>query len=146
MSELVENMRVVLADSFAFALKAQNFHWNVEGPNFHQYHALFGTIYEEVQKSIDTTAEQIRSLDAYAPGSFSRFTQLTSIQDEIYFPPADKMIAQLLLDNELVIKSLVKAFDLATKAGKEGLADYLAGRMDAHSKHGWFLRASSKGK
>lgn len=142
---LVEKMKVVLADSFAFYLKAHYFHWNVEGPNFSEYHTLFGNIYEEVHAAVDLIAEQIRALDAYAPGSFSRFSQLTSIQDEIYFPPALKMIEQLYSDNQIVLKNLNEAFKLATSQGKEGLADFLAGRIDVHSKNSWFLRATLKG-
>lgn len=142
---LVEKMKVVLADSFAFYLKAHYFHWNVEGPNFSEYHTLFGNIYEEVHAAVDLIAEQIRALDAYAPGSFSRFSQLTSIQDEIYFPPALKMIEQLYSDNQIVLKNLNEAFKLATSQGKEGLADFLAGRIDVHSKHSWFLKATLKG-
>jgi len=68
MDELVQAMKKSLADTFAFYLKAQGFHWNVEGPNFPQYHALFDTIYNEVYGSIDQFAEEIRSLDAYAQG------------------------------------------------------------------------------
>lgn len=145
MNDLIEKMKVVLADSFAFYLKAHYFHWNVEGPNFREYHLLFGDLYEEVHGAIDLIAEQIRALDAYAPGSFSRFSQLSSIQDEIYFPPALKMAEQLYADNQTVLKTLNEAFKIAASQGKEGLADFLAGRIDTHSKHGWFLRATLKG-
>ena len=144
-TNLVEKMKTVLADSFAFALKAQYFHWNVEGPNFLQYHDLFGKIYEEVQDSIDHIAEQIRTLDAYAPGSFSRFLQLTTIQDEIYFPLAMKMVEQLYSDNQIVLKNLNEAFKAADSVNNQGLADFLSGRIDIHSKHAWFLRATLKG-
>ena len=40
MDELIEQMKVALASTFAFYLKAHNFHWNVEGPNFPQYHSF----------------------------------------------------------------------------------------------------------
>ena len=46
--QLVDQMKQVLASTFAFYLKAHNFHWNVEGPNFPQYHALFDTLYNEL--------------------------------------------------------------------------------------------------
>ena len=72
MEELINKMKVVLASSFAFYLKAHNFHWNVEGVNFPQYHEFFGNLYEEVHSAIDKIAEEIRALDAYAPGSLKR--------------------------------------------------------------------------
>ena len=87
MDELVNLMRKVLADSFAFYLKAHNFHWNVEGVHFKELHDLFGGIYEEVYGSIDTFAEQIRSQGTYVPASFQRFSMLTQIDDEVEILP-----------------------------------------------------------
>jgi starvation-inducible DNA-binding protein len=144
MNDLVQQMKVVLASTFAMYLKAHNFHWNVEGPNFSEYHALFGNIYEDVHGSVDEVAERIRTLDQYAPGSMSRFAQLSVVDDQINIPNARSMIQELLSDNVKVIAELTKAFNLATKAGKEGLADYFAGRIDVHEKHGWMLRATLK--
>jgi starvation-inducible DNA-binding protein len=144
MNDLVQQMKVVLASTFAMYLKAHNFHWNVEGPNFSEYHALFGNIYEDVHGSVDEVAERIRTLDQYAPGSMSRFAQLSVVDDQINIPNARSMVQELLSDNVKVIAELTKAFNLATKAGKEGLAAYFAGRIDVHEKHGWMLRAMLK--
>jgi starvation-inducible DNA-binding protein len=144
MNDLVQQMKVVLASTFAMYLKAHNFHWNVEGPNFSEYHALFGNIYEDVHGSVDEVAERIRTLDQYAPGSMSRFAQLSVVDDQINIPNARSMVQELQSDNVKVITELTKAFNLATKAGKEGLADYFAGRIDVHEKHGWMLRATLK--
>ena len=144
MNDLIQQMKVVLASTFAMYLKAHNFHWNVEGPNFSEYHTLFGNIYEDVHGSVDEVAERIRTLDQYAPGSMSRFAQLSVVDDQINIPNARSMIQELLSDNVKVIAELTKAFNLATKAGKEGLADYFAGRIDVHEKHGWMLRATLK--
>jgi starvation-inducible DNA-binding protein len=144
MNDLVQQMKVVLASTFAMYLKAHNFHWNVEGPNFSEYHALFGNIYEDVHGSVDEVAERIRTMDQYAPGSMSRFAQLSVVDDQINIPSARGMVQELQSDNVKVIEELTKAFNLATKAGKEGLADYFAGRIDVHEKHGWMLRATLK--
>jgi len=144
MDELVQAMKKSLADTFAFYLKAQGFHWNVEGPNFPQYHALFDTIYNEVYGSIDQFAEEIRSLDAYAPASFARFSELTSLQDEIQILNAQGMLAKLLADNDVVLSSLEQAYELAEVAHNHGLSNFLAERQDAHKKHAWQLKATLK--
>jgi starvation-inducible DNA-binding protein len=144
MNDLIQQMKVVLASSFAMYLKAHNFHWNVEGPNFSEYHKLFGDIYEDIWGSVDEVAERIRTLDQYAPGSMSRFTQLSVIDDQLNIPSARAMVQELLSDNAKIIAELDKAFALADKANKQGLADYFAGRIDAHEKHGWMLRATLK--
>jgi starvation-inducible DNA-binding protein len=144
MNDLVQQMKVVLASSFAMYLKAHNFHWNVEGPNFSEYHRLFGEIYEDIWKSVDVIAEKIRTLDQYAPGSMSRFAQLSVVDDQINIPSSRVMIQELLSDNIKIIAELNKAFTLADNANKQGIADYIAGRIDAHEKHGWMLKASVK--
>lgn len=142
--ELVERMKVVLASSFAFYLKSQYFHWNIEGPNFPQYHELFGKIYEEVHESIDVTAEHIRALEAYAPGSLERFKELSNVMDESTIPSGIIMCQKLLKDNDTLISDLTYAYTEAEKAKELGLANYLQDRIDIHKKHGWMLRATSK--
>lgn len=66
-TELVERLKVVLASAFSLYLKAHNYHWNVTGPNFGEYHQFFSDYYTAVHESTDLYAEHIRMLDAYAP-------------------------------------------------------------------------------
>jgi starvation-inducible DNA-binding protein len=144
METLVEMMKKVLADTFAMYLKSHNYHWNVEGSNFPQYHEFFGNLYEELHGAVDPIAEQIRALDAYAPGSLSRFMELTDIQDEMNVPLGTDMARKLLSDNQTVLNTLNMALKLAEQFDKQGLMDFLANRIDTHSKHAWMLRSISK--
>lgn len=144
MDELVQAMKKALADTFAFYLKAHGFHWNVEGRTFAQDHEFFGTIYEEVYSSLDRFAEEIRTMDAYAPASFARFSELTTIEDEIKILNAQGMLEKLLADNSIVMASVEQAYELAEAAHNHGLSNFLAERQDAHAKHAWQLRATLK--
>jgi starvation-inducible DNA-binding protein len=144
MDELKQAMKQAFANSFAFYLKAQFFHWNVEGMLFPQLHGFFGEIYEEVYGSIDPFAENIRKIGSYAPGSFSRLSQLAAINDEERIPPAKDMLEILLQDNDVILESIKAAYDAAEAVGAVGLSDFLAGRQDAHMKHAWMLRATLK--
>jgi starvation-inducible DNA-binding protein len=144
MDELKQALKQAFANSFAFYLKAHYFHWNVEGMLFSQFHDFFGTIYQEVYASIDPFAENIRKIDSYAPGSFSRLSQLAEINDEERIPPAKNMLEILLQDNDIVLESIKTAYDAAESVGAVGLSDFLAGRQDAHLKHAWMLRATLK--
>jgi len=144
METLQEIMKKVLADTFAMYLKSHNYHWNVEGQNFPQYHEFFGNLYEELHGAVDPIAEEIRSLNTYAPGSFTRFMELTDIEDEVAVPAGVEMARRLMTDNEKVLATLNMAFKLADQLDKQGLADFLAGRIDAHNKHGWMLRSITK--
>lgn len=144
METLIELLKKTLAESFAFYLKSHNYHWNIEGPNFYQYHTFLGGLYEEVFDSIDTTAEHIRTLDTYVPGSFERFKQLSGIQDELLIRTSKEMLTILLGDNDILLETLNQTFNVASDLNKQGIADYLAGRIDIHQKHGWMLRSLLK--
>jgi len=144
MDELVKAMKIAFSSEFSYYLKAHFFHWNVEGPDFSQYHDLFGKIYEEVYGSIDAFAENIRKLGAYTPGSYTRFSILSIIDEEVKVPPKDVMVTELLRDGEVMVDLLRKVFQIAESAGEHGISDFLAARMDAHQKHNWMLRSSLK--
>lgn len=142
----VDTLKVALADTFAFYLKAHNYHWNIEGPDFAQYHGFLDGLYNEVWAASDAIAEHIRVLDAYAPGSFTRFKELSTIEDELKIPTGLNMLAKLEADNKKVIASLTTAYEAANEANKIGLANFLQDRVDIHEKHGWMLRSFSKGR
>jgi starvation-inducible DNA-binding protein len=144
MDDLYRASKVAFASTFSFYLKAHNFHWNVEGIHFKELHDLFGGIYEEVYGSIDDFAEKIRSLGTYVPASFSRFSMLTQIEDEENMLPPEAMLQELLEDNGKMIKLLKLVFVESEKYNEYGFSDFIAGRIDAHRKHGWMLRATLK--
>jgi starvation-inducible DNA-binding protein len=142
---LADALKTLLATSYAFVIKAQNFHWNVEGPNFPQYHEFLGNLYEEVyDNAIDQTAELIRQLDSYTPGSITRFAELSQIGDQTKIPRAELMIAELHDDNAKILHMWKEAFPIAEQENEQGVADFIASRIDAHGKHGWMLRSILK--
>jgi starvation-inducible DNA-binding protein len=138
------SLKTAFASEFSFALKAQNFHWNVEGPLFGQLHEMFDKIYTEVYGSIDTFAEQLRALQIYTPASLHRFSMLTAVKDEDEVLKFDEMLRELLVDSEKMADIFRITFDMAEQAGDHGLSNFLADRQDAHKKHSWMLRASLK--
>jgi starvation-inducible DNA-binding protein len=143
-SELIQDVKKVLADSYVFSFKAQTYHWNVEGADFPQYHEFFGNIYEEVHGSIDTTAEYIRSIDGYTPTTLSQLLSMTMIAENDEVGSSMSMIDSLLDANNLVLASLMMAYKSAEQATELGLANYLQDRIAAHQKHGWMLKATTK--
>ena len=142
---LADTLKTLLATSYAFVIKAQNFHWNVEGPDFPEYHKFLGDLYEEVYgNAIDQTAEYIRVLGAYTPGSISRFAELSQIPDQTKIPRAELMFAELEQDNQKITDMWKQAFHVAEESDEQGIADFIASRIDAHGKHGWMLRSILK--
>ena len=137
-------LKTTFASEYAFALKAQNFHWNTEGPLFYQHHLLFERIYDEVYDSIDKFAEELRALQIYAPASYSKFSMLSQIQDENSVPEFQDMLRELLSDSDKMANMFKIVFAMAEDAGDHGLSNFFADRQDAHKKHSWMLRASLK--
>lgn|SRR6056300_405990 len=139
--QLIERMKVLLASSFSLYLKAHNYHWNVTGANFAQYHDFFGELYEEIHGSIDTTAEEIRKLGGFAPGSLGRFQELSVVEDENMIPESAIMFARLARDNDAVIQVLYEARAMADEVGASGTVNYLEDRISTHEKHAWMLKS-----
>jgi len=141
---LSDNLKVLLASTQSFAIKTQNFHWNVEGSNFPQYHFFLDTLYQDVNETIDPVAEYIRVLGHYTPGSLTRYAELSIIQDQIKIPRAQLMFAELLQDCETLGKLVVEIFDVATSERQQGIANYMAELQDLYGKKAWFIRATLK--
>jgi starvation-inducible DNA-binding protein len=145
MNELTTAIKVLLANATVMYYKAHQFHWNIEGIEFTQYHDFLGDLYTDVYNSVDPIAELLRKLDDYAPVSIDELYKYKTLEEETTrVVLISDILASLLKANEEVLASLNKVFTLAVAANKQGMADFIAGRIDAHDKHGWFLRASAK--
>lgn len=140
---LIGALRRLLADAISYSLRAHGFHWNVVGSDFAEYHALFGSIYEDVESSVDPIAENIRKMDGLAPFRLPEIMALRSIVDvPVATPMPAEMTADLLAGNETMLVSLNAAFGAADATGEQGIANFIAERIDAHQKIGWMLRSS----
>lgn len=139
--EIANGLSRLLADTYTLYLKTHHFHWNVTGPMFTTLHALFETQYTELWTAVDEIAERIRSLDAYAPGTYTQFAKLTTIKDTEGVPNAKEMLAQLLEGHEAVTRTARTVFPVAEKGGDEATMDLLTSRLQLHEKTAWMLRS-----
>jgi len=144
MDKFVNQLKIAFASQYAFAIKAQNFHWNVEGIDFYQKHKMFQKIYEETYGAVDDFAENIRKIKAYTPASLYRFSALSAVDDEVEILDPQSMVAELLRDAEKMQEIMKVLFTEAENLGHHGLSNFLADRQDAFAKHAWFLRSTLK--
>lgn len=143
--ELINALKVVLADHYAVYFKAQGYHWNVETDDFPQFHDFYAKIYEDAIDSVDMIAENIRKLGSYAPFKMSRFVELTTVSDGEVSPEPEMMNADLLNAINAAIMSNMNAFTIANGAANEpGIANDLAGRDGQLKKWAWQLRSTLK--
>ena len=141
---LPETLKQVLATTALYKVKAQAFHWNVEGPFFNQLHEMFGEIYEDAEGAIDTCAEHIRELEVYAPQTTKRFVELSVIQEQEKIPSAMLMVKELYEDGEKILELLDKAFRESDVPNRQGIANFIADRQAAHAKFCWQLNSLMK--
>ena len=135
----------LLADTYTLYLKTHFFHWNVTGPMFQTLHLMFETQYNELALAVDSIAERIRALGVFAPGTYSEFSNLTSIQESKGVPSAQDMIHQLVTAHETVIRTARGALPVIEKASDEASADLLTQRIQLHEKTAWMLRSLLEG-
>ena len=116
----------------------------MEGPDFGELHDFFQGIYEDAYSALDPTAEYIRYLGEYAPGSLERFTELSEIAGQIKIPRARLMLEELYANNDQMLDILNACFASANEENQQGIANFIAERLSAHGKYRWQLTSYLK--
>lgn len=142
--QIAKHLSKLLADTYSLYLKTHSFHWNITGPQFNSLHTMFETQYNELWLAADEVAERIRTLDVFAPGSYSQFGKLTSIKEEPGVPDWKEMVNQLVEGHEIAAHTARQTIKAASGAGDEGSADLVTGRLKEHEKTAWMLRSLLK--
>jgi starvation-inducible DNA-binding protein len=144
METLISQLKTILGTNFALYLKAHGYHWNIEGPNFPQYHSFLDSFYTSVFDQTDSIAEHIRALNSYAPGSLARMLELADIQESTNIPDGITMMRDLAADNDRYILHLRAGIVAADGANEPAVGNFLQDLLDVHQKHGWMLRSIIK--
>ncbi len=139
--EIALGLSKLLADTYTLYLKTHNFHWNVTGPMFQTLHLMFEAQYTELALAVDLLAERIRSLGFPAPGTYKKYAELSSIQEEQGVPNAEDMIRILVEGQEAVVRTARSLYPVVEKAHDEATADLLTQRIQLHEKTAWMLRS-----
>ncbi len=137
----VDALSTLLASSYSLYLKTHNYHWNVTGPMFTTLHTMFEVQYTELALAVDEIAERIRSLGAFAPGSYSAFAALSDVKEETGRPEATVMIGNLVADQQLVAEAARRVIVAAEADRDQATADLATRRLDVHEKNAWMLRS-----
>jgi starvation-inducible DNA-binding protein len=139
--EFVSALRTAFASEYAFLIKTQDAHWNVQGDDFYQLHLLFERIYTEVQEAIDPFAENLRKCQIFVPSGLARMTDLSIVdgwtEDE---NDCEAFLQGLLDDSDALADLFAHVFDIAEAKHEHGLSNFMADRQDAHRTHSWMLR------
>lgn len=140
-SAVVEQLKTVLATSYALYLQTQNFHWNVRGMHFHSLHELFQSQYEEYAEAVDVIAEHIRTLGEFAPGTFADFSSMSQLDQTPGDIDSQAMVETLVSQTEHLIGLLNQTAQMAGDESDLETEDLMIERLRAHQKHLWMLKS-----
>jgi starvation-inducible DNA-binding protein len=144
---VVEILSALLADEYVLYTKTRNYHWNVVGLQFNDFHKFFEAQYEALDEVIDEVAERARALGGHAVATLAEFAKLAHLKEHPGdYPDARAMITNLLSDHEALIRQLRRDVEIVAEAHSDtGTSDYLTGLMERHEKMAWMLRAFLSG-
>ena len=137
----IDSLKSILGKTFRLYVQTHGYHWNVEGPEFRQLHALFEEHYTNLWGALDEIAERIRILGAHAPGSIAELTALGG-PEAAPAQSADAMMAALIEAHMAMAADLRAAIATAQEAEDEVSAGFLTDRLEWHEKELWMMKAS----
>jgi starvation-inducible DNA-binding protein len=114
-NEMIEKLIIILASLYSLSLKTQNYHWNIIGENFYQYHKLLEKLYKDNLNSIDTLAEHIRLYKTKIPATLEDFAKLSVIKDAKNDVDAHTMLYNLFLANQLIVDTILHWIEVYEK-------------------------------
>jgi|688.fasta_scaffold31040_4 starvation-inducible DNA-binding protein len=143
LSQIIQLLNKLLADEYILNTKTHNYHWNVQGPSFYEYHKLLEIQYQQLDLLIDELAERIRSVGGNAIGTLTEFLKLSRLKEqEATYPKAETMISNLLADHEQIIRTIGDDSKKCQELEDDGSADFLLGLKEQHEKMAWMLRST----
>jgi starvation-inducible DNA-binding protein len=140
--EIAKKLAILLSDVVTAKYILQGYHWNVLGPNFGEHHNFYSTLYEDLNESIDPLAENILKVGFPSPYLLTDFVEMSCIKEE----RQDGTSSQFMLQSALrIMEHLYQchngAFMQANECNLQGLADFLAGRVDMYAKWIWQIKS-----
>lgn len=139
-------LNVLLANQAVLLFQTLNYHWNVVGREFHDYHLLFGKLYDALFKNMDVVAERVRSIQSEALGSMHDMSRVATLKEDTGKTPEPRqMIVNLLDQYELLIAHIHETIEmLETKTKDFGTRKMLEDLIEQYEKTAWMLRSLSE--
>ncbi len=133
----------ILANESVLLMQTLNYHWNLQGPEFHDYHLLFDKQYHQLFEDMDKIAERIRAVQGQALGSFKNILSTATLKEDSGNAPKPKtMISNILKQYEILIEQIHEAVIMLDKKTTDfGTINFLEELITQHEKTAWMLRS-----
>lgn len=143
--QLADSLNTLLAAYQVHYQKLHNYHWNVEGGEFFELHALTEEQYGLAHADIDEIAERIRVFQQRPLSTLAEYLAASPITEDRQVPPATKMAANLLADYEVLLRLMYATADLADDLDDLATESMMIKFITRFEKQQWMLRAFTKG-
>ncbi len=131
--EISEKLDTLLASYQIFCQKLKAFHWNIKGKNFFELHLKFEELYLDATHKFDEIAERILTLGHYPSSTFKECLKKSAIKEIEIVPSERKMIDEILLDINQLIKMEKSCLKYALENNDYATAEML-GRYIAYKE------------
>jgi starvation-inducible DNA-binding protein len=139
-AEISEELRHLLADVFALYLKTKNFHWNMSGRHFRDYHLLLDEQAEQIFAMTDDIAERARKIGGKTLHSISDVSKQQRLKDDNRESiPPEEMLAELRADNRELTRFLRVTHEICEKHNDVATASLIENWIDETERRTWFL-------
>jgi starvation-inducible DNA-binding protein len=140
---VIECLHQELADHYVLMTRTRFYHWNVEGPEFHDLHELLDQQYTLIAEQVDQIAEQANQLGGKAPGTLAWFLANTRLKEdpEERIPDTRGMLQNLGDDHDAIMTYLHgESKAVEDEYDDKVTSDFLLEISAQHHKMAWMLR------
>jgi starvation-inducible DNA-binding protein len=132
----------LLADEVVLYFKTKNYHWNIEGPNFHEMHIFYEEQFGQIDEIMDDVAERIRTIGHNTEARLADYLKLTNLLEPGYTNSQPDQLKDLVDSHETIIKDLRRLIPLFEDKYKDtGSSDFATQLLGKHEKMAWMIRA-----
>ena len=139
-SEIADELRKLLADTFTLYLKTKAFHWHMSGRHFRDYHLLLDEQASEIFAITDDVAERSRKLGVttlHSIGDVARHQRLQDADRDVFAP--EEMLQQLCFDNRRLTAFMRTTHEICDGHHDVATASLIEVWIDQAERRAWFL-------
>lgn len=139
----IDVLQKLMANHAVILFQTLNYHWNLVGPQFHDYHILFDKQYRQLFEDLDLLAERIRAVDGRALGSMAAILQLATLKEDTgKIPNPTQMVAKLFQQYEYYVEQIRESIEILEKDTSDfGTKKMLEDLIERYEKVAWMLRS-----
>lgn len=140
--QTVCGLNVYLANLQVLYIKIHNYHWNVVGCNFFEFHETLQVVYEFIAEEIDRIAERIKMLGYMPVANLENALRIATVKGAPSTNFSAPVIAQsVICDFTIIANQIREVAEIAGENNDEYTIALLSEALGFYEKYIWFFRA-----